>query len=1070
MIPSSNHKTTIIAIVLVFVSLAVISTLPVHANTPPPWTVSLDSQSVSPTDANPQPSASTAKTFRVGAILNASATGGICGSTCLQNVFAWQFGIVYDNTSVVPQGDPSTGLPTSCSSYPDCAENVVVFGAQTGTGNPNWAAQVGITHAFGGSKLVDPKIDNHHNEIEVFWTFITPNGPASVFPTICSTPVACALPNAVFGNQLASVSFGLISEPLAPISFTVRDVKFIDQSANVIPNVSTGSSAAVTVTNNPPVASFTASSLPSGDPSCVPITGLNCSAFAVRFDGSASSDIEDVTIANPSGFFWDFGDSSQDLGVQGAVSIHDYGLAGSFNITLRVADSSGATGGSRDGLGAVISNVQPSHTCSTVDSSNGQLTPCRAPTVAPNPIISISCSSSGRTAGKPFACNATVSSGTPPYASFSWSLPAACSGSSSTSSITVMCSVKGSYTVSGTVTDSAGKSASATATFTVAAQPLVASVQCPTAGLTVGKPFTCIVSATGGTAPYAGTGPQSVLESTKGTFTLTFSVKDSNFKNAVGSATVVVAPQPLVVSVNCPSIGLTVGKPFNCQVSATGGTAPYTGTGTFSRTEPTKGTKTESFTVTDANGVSASGSATVSIAAQPLVVTVSCPGNATAGVAFNCTVSAVGGSAPYSGTGIFSVTEPVKGSFSESFAVVDANGASGSGSAQVLVSPQPVSASFVVSGNLESGKTVNFDASVSGGTSPYSFSWNFGDSTAGSGPSVSHVYSAPGAYSVTLVVTDANGASATAAQQVNIQQLIARFTESATTVPTFTPINFDASTSSSTGIITSYSWDFGDSNTGLGVTISHSYSAAGNYTVTLVVRDNHALVSSANALKIIIDRAPTAAFTFSPTSPLAGQSVSFDASSSSDSDGFISNYLWNFGDSTTGSGVSTSHVYTSPGSYAILLTVTDNSGSTGTASAIIIVISPAGAHAALTHWSAKPFVQHESLSRNPTDTFLAYAVNDGNKTVWVYAKFHVVLDTGASADVYTAEIQLAPGQTVNGKSNLDFSAVFTPPSTGSYSVTATLYYSASVLAPPIGDPSFNPDVTSAKTFSFSVAP
>ncbi len=996
MIPS--NKTTLVAIALVFVSLAVISTLPVHANTPAPWTVSLDAQNVSPTDANPQPSVSTAKTFRVGAIVNASATGGLCSSTCLQNVFALQFGIVYDNTSVVPQGDPTTSLPTSCISYPDCAENVVAFGAQTGTGNPNWVAQVAINHAFGGSRLVDPKIDNHHNEIQVFWTFITPNGPANVFPTVCSTPSACALPNAVFGSQLASVAFGFINEPVAPLSFSIRDVKFIDQNANLIPNVSPGSSASVTILNNPPIASFTASSLPSGDPACIPVTGVNCTAFAVSFDGSASSDIEDVTIASPSGFFWDFGDSTQDLAVQGTVAIHDYAFAGSFNVTLRVIDSSGATGGSRDGLGAVISNVQPSHTCHSVDSSNAQLNPCRAPSVAPNPTIIVSCTTSSRTAGKPFSCSATASSGTPPYASFTWSLPAACSGSSSTSSITVTCGVKGSYTVSSTVTDSAGKSASASAVTSVSAQPLVTSVQCPTTGLTAGKPFTCIVSAIGGTAPYAGTGSQSITESTKGTYTLTFSVKDSNFRNAVGSATVTVASQPLVVSVVCPSSGITTGKPFTCQVSAIGGTSPY------------------------------------------------------------------------SGTGVFSITESSKGSFSESFVVVDANGASATGSAQVLVSPQPVSTNFIVSGTLVSGRTVNFVASASGGTSPYTFGWNFGDSSIGAGSSANHVYSAGGTYSVTLVVTDANGATAGATQQVVIQQLTARFTESATTVPTLTTINFDASSSFSTGIITSYSWDFGDSDTGSGVTISHSYSAAGSYVVTLVVRDNNGLVDSATALKTITDRAPNAAFTFSPTSPITGQSVSFDASSSSDSDGFISNYLWNFGDTTTGSGVSTSHVYPSPGIFTISLTVTDNSGSTGTASAIIIVISPAGAHAALTHWSAKPFVQHEILSRDPTNSFLAYAVNDGNKTVWVYAKFHVVLDTGASADVYTAEIQLTPGQTVNGKSNPSLSAVFAPPSTGIYSVTATLYYSASVLAPPTGDPLFTPDIASAKTFSFSVVP
>src|SRR5262249_3007336 len=151
--------------------------------------------------------------------------------------------------------------------------------------------------------------------------------------------------------------------------------------------------------------------------------------------------------------------------------------------------------------------------------------------------------------------------------------------------------------------------------------------------VTAGKPFNCTVTATGGSTPYTGTGTFSRTEPTKGTKTESFTVTDANSASASGSATVTVAGQPLIVTVTCPTSGVTAGKPFNCTVSATGGTAPYTGTGTFSRTEPVKGSRTESFTVTDGNSASASGSATVTVAAQPLVATVSCPSTATAGVA-----------------------------------------------------------------------------------------------------------------------------------------------------------------------------------------------------------------------------------------------------------------------------------------------------------------------------------------------------------------------------------------------------------------------------------------------------
>src|SRR3970282_1799621 len=93
----------------------------------------------------------------------------------------------------------------------------------------------------------------------------------------------------------------------------------------------------------------------------------------------------------------------------------------------------------------------------------------------------------------------------------------------------------------------------------------------------------------------------------------------ANGATASGSDSVTIAPQPLMVTVDCPNSGLTAGKPFNCTVSATGGTSPYTGTGVRSATQPTKGTFTQSFSVTDANGATASGSDTVVISAQPLM-------------------------------------------------------------------------------------------------------------------------------------------------------------------------------------------------------------------------------------------------------------------------------------------------------------------------------------------------------------------------------------------------------------------------------------------------------------------
>ncbi len=118
---------------------------------------------------------------------------------------------------------------------------------------------------------------------------------------------------------------------------------------------------------------------------------------------------------------------------------------------------------------------------------------------------------------------------------------------------------------------------------------------------------------------------------------------------------------------------------------------------------------------------------------------------------------------------------------------------------------------------------------------------------------MTHSYSAAGNYTVTLTVFDANNATVSSSHIVTIgaATLTACFTENVTTAPTGASISFNASCSSSSGFITSYSWDFGDSGTGTGVTVSHAYSAVGNYTVTLTVTDSNSLTKTATSTKII---------------------------------------------------------------------------------------------------------------------------------------------------------------------------------------------------------------------------
>ena len=91
-----------------------------------------------------------------------------------------------------------------------------------------------------------------------------------------------------------------------------------------------------------------------------------------------------------------------------------------------------------------------------------------------------------------------------------------------------------------------------------------------------------------------------------------------------------------------------------------------------------------------------------------------------------------------------------------------------------------------------------------------------------------------------------------------------------------------------------------------------------------------------------VNARPVAQFDATPTTGVAPLNVSFDGTASSDSDGTIVSYEWNFGDASTGSGPTVGHVYTTAGSYTASLKVTDDAGGIASTSTAITVTSGGG--------------------------------------------------------------------------------------------------------------------------------
>ncbi|RLF59364.1 MAG: hypothetical protein DRN27_02860 [Thermoplasmata archaeon] len=122
-----------------------------------------------------------------------------------------------------------------------------------------------------------------------------------------------------------------------------------------------------------------------------------------------------------------------------------------------------------------------------------------------------------------------------------------------------------------------------------------------------------------------------------------------------------------------------------------------------------------------------------------------------------------------------------------------------------------------------------------------------------------------------------------------------------------------------------FSWDFGDSSTSASQNPSHQYSDDGAYKVSLTVTNMYQQSNITNETVIIQNVAPSADFTFSPAIGIVDQAVSF-SDSSSDNDGSISSYFWDFGDSSNSTSQNPSHTFTSESSFTVILNVTDDDG------------------------------------------------------------------------------------------------------------------------------------------------
>ncbi|MBK8416191.1 MAG: SprB repeat-containing protein [Bacteroidetes bacterium] len=649
------------------------------------------------------------------------------------------------------------------------------------------------------------------------------------------------------------------------------------------------------------------------------ISGLSAGTYTVTVnDANGCNATQSATITQPSAALSASGTASSAVscfgGNNGSVSLTVNGGTSPYTYVW----NNGATTQNLSSLaaGAYTVTVTDANAC-TATTSVVVTQPAAALSAVPTVSSNVSCF-----AGNNGAISLAVSGGTAPY-TFAWSNG---STNQNLSGLTA-----GTFTV--LVTDANGCTANANATISQPAAGLTSS-------LTVSQNISCFggsngsidLTLSGGTSPYSyvwsnGATTQDISGVVAGTYTVT--ITDANGCTDSKSATITQPAAALSASASTSQqVNCFGGNNGAISLTVSGGTSPYSyswsnGASTQNLSGLTSGTYT--VTVTDANGCTATSSATITqpVAALNSSITasqnVNCFGNNTGSI----DISVTGGTTPYSylwnnGGTTQDLNNLTAGTYSVT--ITDANGCT---SAESVTITQPVaglSSSIAVSQQVScfAGANGAIDVTVSGGTTPYTYSWSNGASTQDlTGVSA-------GTYSVTI--TDANGC--TSLESATINQPVAALSASASVnqqVNCFGGNNGSINLNVSGGTAPySYNWSNGASSQNL------SGLTAGTYNVTITDANGCTATSTATITQ------PVAALTSSAVataniSCFSGNNGSIDLTVSGGTTPY--SFAWSNGATTEDiSGLAA-------GTYTV--TITDANGCTSTSSATIT--QPAGA-------------------------------------------------------------------------------------------------------------------------------
>jgi len=362
------------------------------------------------------------------------------------------------------------------------------------------------------------------------------------------------------------------------------------------------------------------------------------------------------------------------------------------------------------------------------------------------------------------------------------------------------------------------------------------------------------------------------------------------------------------------------------------------------------------------------------------------------------------------------------------------------------VAPGPPVASFESNSPVCLGETMAFSDTSFAVPPLDSWFWDFGDGNISTVQHPTHTYAAAGSYTVTLTVTNTEGSDAVSDAVWIAEPAVASFDYA----PHYGAIPLTVYFTNTSPVGITPTWTFGDGGVGAGDLVNHTYDVSGTYTVTLTVESPICGPDTATGtVQALFLAPPSAGFTARPESGFVSLTVAF--SDTSQGSPPITSWQWDFGDGGTSSETSPVHTFVTTGTFPVLLTVENLSGTDSISHSVVVWPWPEASFTTSNPAGPIPltvyFTDTSKWAISPTWTF-----GDGDVGAGVYVS-HTYATVGAFTVVLTVTSAYSDGVIATTEGEI----VAPPPCQHAEVVTVTQQISGCrvTLTPQVnGDPPF----------------